>query len=203
MAENEPGTWSLKKSVVILWGVATVTLLGLNAALLWQNREVKLAESRRLADQQRKAAEGKTVSEVPVGSVIEPLHGKGIDGKELIVDTERPTLLLVFSPACGFCKKNWPQWQRLTEGLKEKGVQTVAVDTSSSVTPEYVSLYKFTDATVVQGLSKDVTKKYRFRFTPITILTKGGGVVERSWAGVLDDKVLAEFQAAIDRLPRT
>jgi thiol-disulfide isomerase/thioredoxin len=66
----------------------------------------------------------------PEGVVLPDLGGKDPEGRDLTIsykDVNRDTLLLVFSPTCPHCRRNWPVWHDLARGAEGKRVVFVNV----------------------------------------------------------------------------
>src|ERR1700691_4783841 len=84
-------------------------------------------ENRQLSDTARYYA---SLRHTPMGVKLPDLHGKGLDGQDLTIsykDGNQETLVLVFSPTCPHCKRNWPVWLDLARGSAGRRAAVVKV----------------------------------------------------------------------------
>jgi thiol-disulfide isomerase/thioredoxin len=143
--------------------------------------------------QQRAVAEAAQLPKL--GSPITPIAVHGARGPEhaLVFKSEarHDHLLLVMSPDCPYCKKNWPMWDAL---IKE--VPSDVDVTYFDVTGKFdKSLSKAHNIKEDQLITAPVDSAMRAHIvgTPTTILIAGNGQVKHVWEGVLDQKQLEEI----------
>ena len=121
-----------------------------------------------------------------VGAVLPALHGKGLDGQDLTVsyaDVSRRTLLMVFSPTCPHCKRNWPEWLDVARNAPDNRV--VFANVGGPLPPNFSDLYSFDSAPVIAEASPESILQYSLLEFPLTILISPAGRVERVWVGEL------------------
>src|SRR5689334_7588172 len=97
-----------------------------------------------------------------VGSSLPPIAAKGLDGRSATISygpNELPTILYVFTPACGWCRKNLQNIKALAEGTKGK-YRVIGLSLSSDNLQEYVTKSDLTFP-IYSDLSPGVTIKYR------------------------------------------
>lgn len=172
------GELTSRRSSVLLMTLV-VFLLVSNGLLLSKNTRL-----------QSELAATERSREPVVGALAADLDGTDVDGKPLLVRfaraaESRKTLLLVLSPTCPFCEKNWPSWKEIRESAVSHDTRVVYVDVSSRLDHAYLSHNGLAHETVLTGLSLHTAQEHRFGATPQTILISGKGVVERVWTGLL------------------
>jgi len=122
----------------------------------------------------------------PEGAVLPELHGKDPDGRDLTIsnkDVSQDTLLLVFSPTCPHCKRNWPVWLDLARGAV--GQRVVFVNVGGPLPANFAQLYSFDHATVMAETSPETILRYSFLETPITVVMTPDGRSEKVLGGEL------------------
>ncbi|WP_426270602.1 hypothetical protein ACN9MB_01990 [Dyella kyungheensis] len=108
-------------------------------------------------------------------------------------DATHDRLLLVLSPDCPYCKKNWPMWDALIEDLGP-GVDTTYFDVTGKFDQKVSSEHHIPSEQLVTA-SLDSTIMARIIGTPTTILIGRNGKVRHVWQGVLDGDALAQIVA--------
>ena len=134
----------------------------------------------------------------PVGVKLPDLHGKGLDGEDLTIsyqDVNRETLLLVFSPTCAHCKRNWPAWLDLARGAAGKRV--VFVNVGGPLPPQFSQLYDFDSETVVAQASPESILQYSLLESPMTILVSADGRSEKVWVGEIASSVVPDIRKSL------
>lgn len=108
--------------------------------------------------------------------------------------TGKPTLVLVFSPTCGYCLENSQSWRTLVAESRKANVAVLGVDLVDRVPPHYLSEIGLRGAAVLVPDVETVVA-YRFRLTPQTILLSSSGAVEGVWSGVLSGRRVQRIYA--------
>ena len=160
-----------------------LTLLAANAALLVQNKNLRARQ-----------ATNRSIA-LSEGALVPSLSGVDVDGKEFTLDfgtDARKALILVFSPRCGYCTKNMPNWSAIAEGLDRRSFRIVAVSIISEGVREYVGQHGLNDIPVVSEVDPKTRVSYEMNVTPQTILVDSHGRVEKIWTGVLLQDELTE-----------
>lgn len=163
-----------------------VLLLGLNIALVYQNRELK-----------SRLSVPPPVLQATAGAQMPDLKGFDPDGKPVAVhygNDPRHVLVLVFSPTCPFCEQNWPKWAEVIKSLDGSVVRPVGVDVTSSTTDDFDSQHAMAGMPVIAKVDPVARVDYRFQLTPQTILVDASGKVEKVWTGVLNDANVSELK---------
>lgn len=145
-------------------------------------------ENRQLSDTARYYA---SLRHTPEGADLPGLHGKDLDGRDLTIpfpeSGNRETLLLVFSPICPHCKRNWPAWLDMVHSAKDKRV--VFVNVGGPLPPNFSQLYSFESATVMAETSPETVLKYSLFEFPMTIRMSATGKSEKVQVGELAQSV--------------
>ncbi|MGE5322127.1 MAG: peroxiredoxin family protein [Actinomycetota bacterium] len=163
-----------------------VLLLGLNIALVYQNRELK-----------SRLSVPPPVLQATAGTRMPDLKGFDPDGNPVAVrygSDPRQVLVLVFSPTCPFCEQNWPRWAEVIKSLDRSRVRPVGVDLTSTTTDSFASEHAMGEMPVIAKVDPLARVDYRFQLTPQTILLDGSGKVEKVWTGVLNSAAVAELK---------
>lgn len=136
-------------------------------------------------------------SEPRVGLNPPPLRGKGPDGKDVVVSypSGGATLLLVFSPTCPHCKRNWPVWSRLTS--LAKGCRVVYVNAGGKTGSAFRLQHDFGSATVVEHPAPQSILDYSLFQAPLTIYVSAKGRIERVWSGEISPPDAAAAEKVI------
>jgi hypothetical protein len=184
---------SLKNTVMVGLFMVSAGLFGADIALIRGNKQLSmdLQEARR----------SRGLEALP-GTLVPPLKGIGLSGEPLDIsyNTRQNTLLLIFSPHCGFCEKNWPQWKSLLSSLDRSRTQPVLVDLSSTVTTAFLSAHQISTEVLMAHVDPAAYAKYSLRITPQTILINKDGVVSHVWTGLLtnsEQKEILAYQAPL------
>jgi hypothetical protein len=168
------------------------TILALITACLTLN-------TRLWAVRERLAAVRKA-DQTPVGVVLPPVEGHGLAGRpvsqrDLQAGREK-VLLLVLSPSCEFCDRNWPRWQEIIHSLPSS-VKTIVLDPWDEISPGYLQKVNFPVADTITRLSARTILRYRLRDVPQTILLDQQNRAISSITGELDGREINEIIAAV------
>jgi hypothetical protein len=176
---------AFSNAVVVLPTLLLGTLLAISNWRL-------VRENRRLGDE---AHFYESLRHTPIGVLLPDLHGKGLDGRDLTIsyqDVNRKTLLMVFSPTCPHCKRNWSHWLDVATSAPETRV--VFVNVGGPLAPNFSQVYSFDSATVVAQASPETILKYSLLEFPLTILVSPAGRAEKVWVGELAPSDIADMK---------
>jgi peroxiredoxin len=172
--------WSLAISA------CCVVLLGVNIALVRQNRQLKAQLS-----------QPPPALELATGTQMPDMRGFDPDGKPVEVlygKDPRKVLVFVFSPTCPFCEQNWPKWEQVISSLDRSAVRPVGVDVTSTSKAPFLSQHQLTGLPVFEKVEPKAMMNYHFQLTPQTILLDPDGKVEKVWTGVMTDSAVADLK---------
>lgn len=176
MAQLSAG-YTISKRGALLLTVLILTLLVLNVSLVVQNRKLRTA-----------GAVGTRSVALKEGSVVPALSGLGLDGNKITLNYQndpRKAVMLIFSPNCGYCTDNMPNWQAIAKSLDRKQYRILAVSTSNDGVKEYITEHSLPDVPVIADVEPKSRVSYEMNVTPQTILIDSQGKVEKVWTGVL------------------
>lgn len=190
-----PGVFSPEgKSILRL-----AALLLIMAALLSSN--LLLAKKNRALDRQLMR---KGQQYLGVGDHVPTLRGLGLeDGIKTVSYGQegKDTLIFVFSPACGWCKINLPNWQAIVDQASGR-YRVVALSILREGTAEYVAKHGLSKASVIVEPEPRDLLAYRFQLTPQTILVDSSGTVKRNWLGAFASEERRDVESTLGvRLP--
>jgi len=157
--------------------VAAMLLLTASAAL-------NVVQARRISLLHSLVTQIKGEGLLAQGAVVPPLSVRTIDAKEQQVrfdDTNKPTVIYFFSPACGWCAKNLQNIKTLSTaaGTRFRFIGVSAVDQGLK---EYLTR---TDLgfPVYMTPSEASLKAFKFGGTPGTLVISPDGHVLKNWPG--------------------
>lgn len=187
MSPNAP-TYAIRRPVAIILFTGALAVLGLNVALVLQNRTLKkeMAAPPALLPQ--------------VGTRVERLEGVAVGGSKIELsfnDQGEETLLFVFSTNCGVCKLNWPEWKSIAQSAQARSLRLVYANIESHLSPEYAERYGIGGATVFAQLDPRYEAALNLRLTPLTILLAKNGDVMRVWVGLLEGDQLSDLRRTL------
>lgn len=185
LPDTAPG--GMTRRTPLLLGLMLVALLAVNAMLV-----VRVVYLTRAIDQV------KSEHVLRPGAAVPAFTAKDVFGRAVSITyshTGRPTVIYVFSPTCGWCRKNERNIHELAQSLRSR-YNLVAVSMSEHQLREYLSAHPL-DCPVLANLPPDIIKAYRFGGTPTTIVVSQDGRVLKIWfgafAGETQDQIEAYF----------
>lgn len=193
-------TVQVPRLVVLVAALLGVGLVLVDGLLLVRNRDLQsqvglLAKERYLQ----------------VGDAVPPLAGIGPHGESVRVSYEgdgQKTLLLVFSPLCGWCERNLGNWEAIAAATDAASFRTVAVSVNRDEVESYVSARSlFAGMPVIADLEIQGRLDYKLLDTPQTLVIDDHGRVEKVWVGALSGSRRTEaerfFGTTLPGLPST
>ena len=145
----------------------------------------------------------KSEQSLTVGTVLPAIEARDLDNQSQVLGYDSgtlPTLLYVFTPACGWCAKNISNLRTLAEQTKGR-YRVVGLSLSSDSLREYVAKHDL-HFPIYTGLSPQVVVSYRLGGTPQTILVSDEGKLLHEWKGAYMGSTKKEIEEYFDvRLP--
>jgi peroxiredoxin len=135
-------------------------------------------------------------AQLQVGAFVPPIAAKGLDGQSEKItygDSDRPTVLYIFTPQCGWCTRNMDNLKAL---LRAKGQDNrfIGVSLSPIGLAEYLRTHQLT-IPVLTGLSSDTISAYKLGGTPQTLVISPKGQILQNWRGAWTNKQQSEIEA--------
>jgi len=185
--------YKISKKAAILFVLLVTALIALNASLIIQNRSLR-------------ASAGTRSPVLHPGTIVPSLSGKDLAGKDFTLsysNDPRKVVLLVFSPRCGFCDSNMPNWKAMLQGIDRNSYRIVAVSIISDGVKEYVSQQKLTDIPIIAEVDPKSRVSYEMNVTPQTMLINSDGKVEKLWIGLLSPDERSDVEQSFSlKLPQ-
>jgi peroxiredoxin len=184
-----PVGYTITTRGAILLLLLTLTLLILNLSLIIQNRNL-----RSLATDEKRSILLKE------GSIVPALSGVDLDGNKISLnyqDDPRKAVMLVFSPRCGYCTDNMPNWQSIAQNLDRKLYRILAVSITADGVKEYITQHSLPNVPVIADVEPKSRVSYEMNVTPQTILINSQGKVEKIWTGVLQPGERTEVEQSL------
>jgi peroxiredoxin len=145
----------------------------LNVLLAHKVRSLTYARTTRISEYQLK-----------VGASVTPITARRLGGEEEVIsypDSNKATVLYVFTPTCIWCARNMDNLKTLID--KESGqYRVIGLSLSQEGLAEYVAKNGL-KLPVYSGLSPDTLKTYKLGSTPQTVVISPEGRVLQDWAG--------------------
>lgn len=105
---------------------------------------------------------------------------------------DRPTVIYVFSPTCGWCAKNLNNVKALYR-LRSSDYAFVGLSLSPRGLSEYVRQADL-KMPIYSGISQNDLRRFHLGSTPQTIVISKDGVVMQSWEGAYQGSIYAEVR---------
>lgn len=183
-------SWSVNRKVAILFILLLIVLVACNIALLYSNQSLKTSP-----------LESRALKTLKSGDMLPILRGLDISGSEITVEYgNKPvkSVLLFFSPYCGWCKKNLANWKTMVEKMDKNYYRFFAISSTKVGLKEYIANNEFiNDISVIAELEPSSKTAYKLSTTPQTILIGSDGRVEKIWEGALQDQLQADCEKSL------
>jgi peroxiredoxin len=131
----------------------------------------------RLLQAQRPPARGPAV-----GATVRPFQVTSPTGDAILVKYAAPmsTIVYHFSPACGWCERNWDNVRTLIQ--QTKGRYRFVGVSLTAVSPQFMREHHL-DFEVAANVSPDMARQYGLAGTPQTIVVSSEQRVVKTWWG--------------------
>lgn len=130
------------------------------------------------------------------GTEVEPFPIASLDGQESTLsygDSEKDTLLLVFTSTCPACNENQPNWRTIYEQNKD-AYRIVGVGLEDAETiAAYREAKDLPFDVVLPGDYPSFAQDYKLAGIPTTIQVDSTGKVVEAWTGVLSPDTVSEL----------
>ena len=173
MAGTQPRIRFSKVMEILLW-LAGLGVLAENIFLFQQNRRLNEA----LAPQ------------ITAGTQLQMLSGVALDGRlepVALPAAGSKLLIITFSPGCPACQANQDGWMKLASTLEQKGVRVLWVSPDPiEITRDYCAKHGIRLSDTLADPPYRTFTQLGLTRVPNTLLVGANGVVEKVWAGRLD-----------------
>lgn len=182
--------YKISKTTVFTVGIVIVALFVLNILLIIQNRNLRnnsSTTSREIVLQE--------------GKIVKPISGVDIEGKKQSFEwgtDERKTLMMIFSPRCGYCHENMPMWNEIIDKADKSSFRIVAASSVPDGTKEFAEEYQMKNIPIIAETNPGIKVDYVMYLTPQTVLLKPNGEVEKVWIGPIQDGIKTEIESYLN-----
>lgn len=181
----------LKKNDVFLV-VLLIASLGLNVYLGWHIQRLKSS-----------LAELQVPAKLSADMTVKPITAKSLSGEQetiSYVDSGKPTVFYIFSPACSWCERNTQNINTLAS-LKGESFRFIGLSLADDNLSEYVKSQHI-NFPVYQSLTPESVEMLRVAGTPQTIVVSPDGHVLKNWIGAFGTTTQPEVEEFFNiRLP--
>jgi hypothetical protein len=154
-----------------------------SAGVLIASLSLNVVLARRLSALTRPPAP--PVAGVHAGDAVSALPILTAPGEARQLTFDRPTLLYVFSPNCGWCRRDYQNLLALHRARGETH-RFIGVTLDSTNLSEYMKTHPFPgDMFVLDPARLTPAMKTTLGLTPQTVVVRAGGIVEQAWPGAL------------------
>ncbi len=168
-----PKTRFAKVIEIFLW-LAALGVLAENVVLFQQNRRLREAAAPQIA----------------AGTHLQMLSGLALDGRQEPVTLPQAgskLLIIAFSPGCPACQANLEGWMKLANTLAQNGVRVLWVSRDPiEFTRDYCVKHGIPLSETLADPPYRTYAQLGLARVPNTLLVGPGGMVEKVWAGRLD-----------------
>lgn len=123
-------------------------------------------------------------SELKVGTAVPSITAKRLDGESETIGYaggERPTVLYVFTPQCGWCTRNLDNLRTLID-QKGKDYRFIGISLSEEGLEKYVTDHQL-PIPIYTDVPKEAGEAYKMGGTPQTVVISPQGKVIQNWVG--------------------
>lgn len=133
-----------------------------------------------------------------VGAPAAALKVHDLAGKPVELNVARSgkfTVLYVFSPQCGWCRRNSPNMKALMQGAGPR-YDFVPISLTSDGVAEYMAKLGVSGAVYVDP-AVETRNAYGFGSTPQTIIVGSDGKIAKDWPGAYQGTLLADVSSTL------
>jgi hypothetical protein len=127
-----------------------------------------------------------------VGSRLPPLKVLSLNGTAAVLSyggANRPRLVYLFSPTCGWCDKNWDNMHRLAAGVRSSH-DVVLISIKTDGLDKYIAAHNLAQiGDIYREPSIDSRLAYGFGTTPQTLVISAEGTVVDHWRGAYGERL--------------
>lgn len=187
---NLNSTCEVSNKMAAMFVMTATILLVINVLLVSQNKKLKSSVEK-----------GGRSMEIQPGTQLPAVTGVDLNGKPLTLEygqDSRRTLLLVFSPACRFCKENMPNWEAIMGSVDKNSFRIAGISLMENGLKEYLAQYGINDLPIVAEMDPKARAAYNLVLSPQTILIDSEGKAEKVWTGVIEGEKKAELERMLN-----
>ena len=173
---------------------------GLLAMLLLISATLNVLLSARVQQITRAAERARADTRLSVGTPLKAFTAIDPKGNSISIDPRSPdgrmTVFYVFTPPCGWCKRNVDSSNALYEQTRDR-VRFVGLSLSEQNLVDYLASNAIAYP-VLTRLPSEVVIDYRLGGTPQTIVVASDGRVLKNWMGAFQNSNRSEIQSFLN-----
>jgi peroxiredoxin len=133
------------------------------------------------------------------GTSMPSIEAQTVDGTPGTIEyasASVPTVLYVFTPQCGWCKRNLPDLHALA-GQAGNKYRLIGISLNDRDLKQYIATQHL-DFPVYTHLSDSALSAYQLGSTPTTIVISPQGKILDSWVGVYGDDIKSKIESSLN-----
>lgn len=137
------------------------------------------------------------------GAHIAEIDGRSLEGAPMSIRfgaDRKPAVLLVFATTCGVCRVNWANWEKLSGLMKGSGSRLEYININSPLSQSYLDQHKVAASQVFAELDPRSRAALNLQVTPLTIIMRSDGTIDRYWTGQLRPDVVTKIPQILGTL---
>lgn len=170
-----------KKLISIVYCVLLLAMATANILLLSQNMEMRRALAKYLP------------RELKAGEKVRPFIATDLDERPVSIsytESGPKRVLLYFTPKCPYCREQFPYWREILERADRGRYEVIGLVDATENVPDLKRYLDQAGCSSESGtplptvlIPSDVRRSYKLSATPVTLIVKNDGTVEKVWAG--------------------
>ena len=134
------------------------------------------------------------------GARLPDLKAQDLSGKQVDLRYDSPTVIYVFSPFCGWCRRNEANIRQLAKGASAH-YRFVGISLVSTGLADFLDQHGLPFSAYANP-DPDSARSYKLDSTPELIVVAPGGVLVRAWKGAFVGETKSEIESFFSvRLP--
>jgi peroxiredoxin len=151
--------------------------------------------ARKIGRLDRSFSAAESLQNLTVGTSVPPFEAKDLNGNKAVIsysDSQKPTIIYIFTPQCMWCTRNLDNIKALsgsvTENYKIMGVSLTSEDLTDYLAKNQFHFPIYTEP------STGTKTNYKLGVTPKTIVVSPGGQVLKTWNGAYEGDLKSEIE---------
>lgn len=159
-----------------------IAMTGANVYLLHINKSLRAVGAQRITG-------------TPPGKVVTEISGLDFSDRPITINTstKKATILLIYSPTCPYCEKNWPAWSALINRISDQDIDFVTVDVTSQASSDFLATKHPGRAYAIHRMNPREIVDLNLALTPETVVIGRDSKIQRVWAGPLSADDIASI----------
>jgi hypothetical protein len=163
-------------------------------SLLALSSLLNLFLANQVSEMRDKLAHIKSEDQLRVGTAVHQIAARGVGGEPAVIDYDRslPTILYVFKPSCGWCKRNLENIRAIADNAPGR-YKLIGLSLSAEGLKEYIDQNHLAFP-VYTNLSLEAIRSHKLGGTPQTIMISPERKVIKVWTGAYYGRLKKEIE---------